>query len=83
MKILVFFFVLFVSVTAEAQRQTENIIIITTDGFRWQEVFGGADASLMSRAAGQVGDTAGLRHEFWRDTPEERRRSIALVLGER
>ena len=60
----------------QAAPRTRNVILVMTDGFRWQEVFGGADASLMSRAAGQVGDTAGLRHEFWRDTPEERRRTL-------
>lgn len=27
--------------------QTENIILITLDGLRWQELYGGADASLI------------------------------------
>ena len=30
------------------EKKTENIIIITIDGFRWQEVFGGADDSLIN-----------------------------------
>jgi hypothetical protein len=29
--------------TAQAQRKTENIIVVTLDGMRWQEVFNGAD----------------------------------------
>ncbi len=57
-------------------RRTENVILVMTDGFRWQEVFNGADASLMGRAAGQVADTAGLRRTFWRETSDERRRAL-------
>jgi hypothetical protein len=29
-----------VAISAGAQNKAENLIIITTDGFRWQEVFG-------------------------------------------
>ena len=31
-----------------AQSKTENIIIVTLDGFRWEEVFGGADSALIN-----------------------------------
>ncbi|TDN40575.1 phosphoglyceromutase [Hymenobacter sp. UV11] len=37
---------------AEAQapdRQTENLILVTIDGVRWQEIFGGADSVLLRR----------------------------------
>lgn len=61
---------------AQAATRTRNVILVMTDGFRWQELFGGADASLMSRSAGQVSDTARLRQDFWRATPEERRRTL-------
>ena len=27
--------------------RTENIVLVTADGLRWQEVFGGIDKSLM------------------------------------
>jgi hypothetical protein len=30
-----------------AQNKTENVFIIMTDGFRWQEMFGGADSTLI------------------------------------
>jgi hypothetical protein len=29
--------------------QTENVVLITFDGLRWQEVFGGADPELLTR----------------------------------
>jgi hypothetical protein len=31
-----------------AQSKTDNVVIVTFDGFRWQEVFGGADSLLIS-----------------------------------
>jgi hypothetical protein len=63
------------STLAAPARRTENVILITTDGLRWQEVFGGADAQLMNKEAG-VGDVAGLGRRFWRATAEDRRRAL-------
>lgn len=60
--------------TATAARST-HVIVVITDGLRWQELFGGADVALMG-SAGKVADTAGLRRQFWRDTPETRRESL-------
>jgi hypothetical protein len=33
---------------APAEHKTQNIIFVMADGLRWQEVFGGADSSLMN-----------------------------------
>lgn len=44
-----------------------------TDGLRWQELFRGADVSLMNKDAGGVGDEAHLRRQYGRESPEERR----------
>jgi hypothetical protein len=54
----------------------QNVVLIVTDGLRWQEFFNGADSALISRRVGGVGDTAGLRKEFWRADPKERRRLL-------
>lgn len=51
------------------------VIFVITDGFRWQEVFRGAERELMGKSGG-VGDTAALRKDFWRDTPEARRETL-------
>lgn len=56
--------------------KTENIILITTDGLRWQEVFSGADPELMNKANGGVADTNALAKAFWRETPEARREAL-------
>lgn len=56
--------------------KTENVFLIISDGFRWQEVFNGAEADLMSKAKGGVQDTNSLRTQFWRETPEARREAL-------
>ncbi len=60
----------------EAGRGTENVVLIVSDGLRWQEVFRGAEEALMDPDCGGIEDAAGLRREFWRDTPAERRRAL-------
>ena len=60
-----------------AARRTHNVILITYDGLRWQEVFSGCDETLLNRElGGGVRDIPGLKARFWRDTPEERREAL-------
>ena len=56
--------------------RTENVIIVTLDGFRWQDFFGGADETLLDAKLGGVRDLAGLKKRYWRDTPEARRTAV-------
>ncbi|MFN9577093.1 MAG: alkaline phosphatase family protein [Gemmatimonadota bacterium] len=56
--------------------RTRNVVLIVTDGLRWQELFGGADATLLTRQAGGVADTADLRRRFWRESAAERRAAL-------
>ena len=60
-------------------RRTRNVVLITTDGLRWQEVFGGADAQLMTKDAG-VEDPAALQQQFGGDTPAARREALLPFL---
>ncbi len=55
---------------------TENVFLITVDGFRWQEVFGGAEALLMNEKNGGVTDANQLKAALWRDAPEDRRQAL-------
>ena len=50
-----------------------NIFIITTDSFRWQEVFNGADDSL-TKDENFVVDLGLIRDQYWSDNLEERRK---------
>lgn len=63
-------------VEAQTQAPAHNVVLIVTDGLRWQEFFNGADSSLISRKLGGVGDTTGLRKTYWRDDADERRRLV-------
>jgi len=55
--------------------KTGNVFIITTDGFRWQEVFDGADSLLINSPA-YVQDTALLKQSYWDEDVTERRRKL-------
>lgn len=54
------------------EERPENIILITLDGLRWQEVFQGADEKLI-RDKRYVRDTSALIQEFWLENELERR----------
>jgi len=58
---------------APLDRKTQHIIFVMTDGLRWQEVFRGAEESLMNRQNGKVKNEAALKKTYWRDSAEERR----------
>lgn len=54
-----------------------TVVLIVADGLRWQEIFTGADASLLNSKYGGVWDKPDdLRKEFWRDDPAERRAAL-------
>ena len=61
---------------APSRLKTQNVFLIVSDGFRWQEVFNGAEEALMAKTNGGVKDVKALRAEFWRETPESRRKAI-------
>lgn len=53
----------------------QNIFIITTDGYRWQEVFNGADSSIIHNTK-FVKDTGLLKQMYWDVAIEERRKKL-------
>ena len=57
--------------------KTRNVVLIVSDGLRWQEVFTGADPLLMNEKNGGIWDKeSDLRREFWRTDPDERRKAL-------
>jgi hypothetical protein len=66
----------FATVTHGETPKTRNVFLIISDGFRWQEVFNGAEAELMTEKEGGVRNPTDLRAQFWRDTPEARRAAL-------
>jgi hypothetical protein len=57
------------------EKSAGNLIIITIDGFRWQEIFTGADESLINNTA-CTPDTALMKMMYWDDNEKERRQKL-------
>lgn len=54
--------------------ETQTVVLIVSDGLRWQEIFTGAEADLLNADhGGNWVDEAELRKRYWRDQPEARR----------
>jgi hypothetical protein len=62
-------------VSAQTSLKTKNIFIITTDGFRWQEVFTGADSAIINNPE-YVQDTSVIKDLYWAENAEERRKKL-------
>ena len=60
----------------EPSRRAENLIVVTLDGYRWQELFGGADDALMNKEFGGVRDLVGLKRRYLRDSAATRRAAV-------
>ncbi len=64
-----------------AALRTRNVVLIVSDGLRWQEVFTGADATLLNEKNGGIWDKEqDLKREFWRADVKERRRALLPFL---
>jgi hypothetical protein len=54
--------------------KTQNVVLIVSDGLRWQEVFTGADPALLdSKEGGSWLGAAELRKRYWRPDADARR----------
>ena len=56
-------------------KPVENLFTITLDGYRWQELFGGADSGIINKPS-YSGDTALTKMMFWANSKEERRAKL-------
>ncbi|AMV26432.1 Type I phosphodiesterase / nucleotide pyrophosphatase [Gemmata sp. SH-PL17] len=65
---------------AEPARKAENVIVVTLDGFRWQELFEGGDESFMDAKQGGVKDVPGLKKRYLREKVEDRRTALMPFL---
>jgi hypothetical protein len=62
--------------------RTNRVVLIVTDGFRWQELFRGADPALINPEYGQVEDTAAVRKAYLVGNAEANRRALMPFLWE-
>ncbi len=56
-------------------QKTEHVILVTLDGFRWQELFEGADSTILFNDKQFVKDKS-VRTEFWNSSINERREQL-------
>jgi hypothetical protein len=57
--------------------KTRNVILVISDGVRWQEVFTGADPLLLNdKAGGSWTPVAELKQKYWSDDPMVRRKLL-------
>jgi hypothetical protein len=54
--------------------KTENLVIVTLDGFRWEELYRGADSALVNSKF--TDDKDEINKMFWAPTPKERRAKL-------
>ncbi|HEX6943403.1 MAG TPA: hypothetical protein VF128_10785 [Gemmatimonadaceae bacterium] len=59
---------------SEGANDDQNVILVVSDGLRWQEVFTGADSAILfGEPAMPGGNAEATRRKFWRATAAERR----------
>ncbi|MBL0739617.1 alkaline phosphatase family protein [Chryseolinea lacunae] len=58
----------------QSKPKTENVVLITLDGFRWQEMFGGADSSYMKQQQHLKDDH--VKEKYWKDNAADRRKTL-------
>ena len=72
-KYLFAFLMISLALPVMAKKEGENrVVVVMVDGFRWQDIFTGADSSLLNNKK-FVYDIPSNIKRFWRATPEERR----------
>src|SRR5688572_8264906 len=68
-----------VSILSVCAGQTEYLFLVTGDGIRHQELFGGVDPQLMTEGAKKwsgIQNLATMRERFWAESAAERREKL-------
>ena len=61
--------------SVQAQAPSENLVLVTLDGVRWQEVFSGVDPDLIEDERFTTAPDL-LKQTFWREQRAERRKQL-------
>lgn len=70
-------FALLLASSAGAEMHTRNVVLVTLDGVRVQELFSGLDPAIAEHAAAdEYSDIELARERYWRDTPRARREAL-------
>jgi hypothetical protein len=63
-------------VSAQQQAPAKNMVIFLMDGYRWRDLYRGADSSILFNKKYDGRDSAGTVARFWASTAEERRQKL-------
>jgi hypothetical protein len=58
-----------------SESKTRNVLVVTLDGFRHEEMFNGCESALLTKQAG-VTDVEATHKDFWRESPQDRRAAL-------
>ncbi len=61
---------------AQKKLKTKNVVVILIDGYRWQELFRGADFDLLTNESYNAGDSLDRMKRYWSDDLKERRTKL-------
>ncbi|RYZ92608.1 MAG: phosphoglyceromutase [Sphingobacteriaceae bacterium] len=75
-KLFTFSMLLFISISVFAQRKTKNVIVITLDGYRWQELFRGPDSVKLFKRSFFGQDSVSKIKKHWAPNIAERRERL-------
>ncbi len=78
-KLVIFTFFLLACQSGWAQtntQKTENVVLILIDGYRWQELFNGANYDLLTNPKYNSGDSLQRMKKYWADDVEIRRTKL-------
>lgn len=79
-KILISIQLALVLITVHGQTKTsQNVVVVTMDGLRWQEIFGGADSLLTYDTSAEY-STSFIKKKFWKENKDERRKTLMPFL---
>jgi hypothetical protein len=59
-----------------AQTKTRNVVLVTADGLRWQELFSGIDPLLMNEKAAAMSNAERLRQQLLKGSEEANRAAL-------
>ena len=78
--LLIVLLIISFNIVSNAQLKNRKIIVITTDGFRWQEIFKGLDVEILKNKFYQNGDSVNTVKNFGSISAEESRKKIMPFL---
>jgi hypothetical protein len=78
--ILLLFFISYSSIFGQSVNKIENVVFISIDGLRWQEVFNGMDSLIANNKSFNQKDSIGIYNKYWAKSAKDRRLKLMPFL---